>query len=239
MRVIGFRSEREYAEYRIRPLADAYYASEGKRDYIVLASMKPTEFAVAAHEYSHYVLHANGLTLPSCIQEGLAEFFSTLRVSNKGYELGGDLPARSQTLQRNRKGLLPLAELLAVSGESSVFRSRNGAEIFYAESWALVDMLMGSATYSGRFAEFVTESTAGASGAQLFRKAYGKSLEEVAADLDIWMRAEHLPREIVSSISELEAMRISPPSRRSSLVRYSRSCWWWVDTTWRRPSVRV
>jgi tetratricopeptide (TPR) repeat protein len=212
LRVIGFRSERDYAEYRIRPLADAYYTSNGKREYIVLASMKPKEFGVAAHEYAHYVLHANGLKLPSCIQEGLAEFFSTLRVKNQGYELGGDLPARSQTLERDRNGLLPLTELLAVNGESGVFRSRKGAEVFYAESWALVDMLMGSAAYSGRFAEFVAQSNAGASGDQLFRKVYGKSLEEVAADLEIWVRDEHLPREIVSPASDLQEMQISPLS---------------------------
>src|SRR5438477_2233325 len=61
VRIIGFASRQEYNSYRLRPAADAYYIGAEARDYIVMPASAPGEFRVAAHEYSHLLIHASGL----------------------------------------------------------------------------------------------------------------------------------------------------------------------------------
>jgi tetratricopeptide (TPR) repeat protein len=185
LRVIGFRSEKEYEAYRLRPIADAGYVSDGDGDYIIMASLQPGALGVAAHEYAHYVLHVNGLKMPACLSEGVAEVFSTLRLNGDGYELGGDLPSRTQILKRN--AWLPLTALLESAHEFPVPNTRKGAEIFYAESWALVDMLMTSPHYSARFREFVSEINSNSNALQALRKVYDESIDEVARSLNRWV----------------------------------------------------
>jgi tetratricopeptide (TPR) repeat protein len=203
LRVIGFRSEKEYEEYRLRPIADAYYVSDGSRDYIVMAGLQAKEFGTAAHEYAHYVLRTSGLKLPAWLNEGLAEFFSTLRLNEGGYELGGDLPARRQTLRRNTR--LPLAKLLDFANESPMPNTRRGVEIFYAESWVLVDMLITSPQYAAHFRELISEFGAGSNAMQAFRKVYNKSLDEVAKGLENWVVQPRSTRFLPSRPAEFAA----------------------------------
>lgn len=193
LRIVGFRSENEYAPYRLGALASAYYTSDGRRDYILMASLRPNDLSIAAHEYSHYVLHASGLRLPKWLQEGVGEEFSTLRISGSDYFLGGDLPARSQTLQRNRR-LWPVADLLSATETTLNASGRREAELFYAESWALVDMLIASPKYASRFHDLISELGAGSRGWQAFQKVYSISLEEVHQDLVNWVGESHPAR---------------------------------------------
>lgn len=65
LQVIGFRSEKEYEEYRLGPVADAYYVADGSRSYIIMASLEKKDYGVAAHEYTHDVLHASDVKLPA------------------------------------------------------------------------------------------------------------------------------------------------------------------------------
>jgi tetratricopeptide (TPR) repeat protein len=186
LRVIGFGSKKEYDEYRLHPIADAYYASNESGDYIIMADLQTAEFgAIAAHEYAHYVVHASGLKLPACLNEGLAEFFSTLRSSDGGYELGGNLPRRTRTLRKAK--WLPLAELLDSTNEFDMPDARERAQIFYAESWALADMLVTSSQYSTHFRELFAHFSSGSSPAQAFFQCYGASLADVEKSLAQWV----------------------------------------------------
>jgi hypothetical protein len=181
VRVVVFRSTKEYEDYRLRTIADAYYVSDASGDSIIMAASSARAFGVAVHEYTHYVLHATGLKVPAWLNEGLAEYFSTMRFDENAYQLGGDLPARTKALRGG--SWLPLAVLFESANESSIPDARKMADIFYAESWALADMLAASPQYAGHFRELVSEFAAGTNAAQAFRKVYGKSLDEVATEL--------------------------------------------------------
>src|SRR5579872_5313329 len=80
VRVIAFRSRLEYEAYRLRPAADAYYVGADDRDTIVLPAGADGDIQVAAHEYAHFALHADGLDLPPWLNEGRSEFFATVRL---------------------------------------------------------------------------------------------------------------------------------------------------------------
>jgi tetratricopeptide (TPR) repeat protein len=195
LRVIGFRSAQEYGRFQLRSTADAYYVGDGHRNYIVMPSLQPRHFAMAAHEYAHFALHAVGLTIPSWLGEGLAEYVSTLKFVNSGYEIGGDLPARAQNLRR--KNWIPLAELLDFRLESA---SSKDLDLFYAQSWLFADMLMTSPEYRGRLAEFFTELNSGSSSHEAFAKVYGKSLDVVGQDLAGWFTHKRNPLVVQSQI---------------------------------------
>lgn len=179
VRVIGFRSEKDYNAYRLRPTADAYYVGTESRDYIVMPSLEPGKFGIAAHEYAHVVLHAAGMHLPAWLNEGLAEFFSTVRISNHGCELGGDIRVHSHILRDN--AWMPLSHLLELKLAS--IESRQESNVFYAQSWALTDMLLISPEYHARFPELIASLTSGQTSAAALTSVYGKSLEAILSDL--------------------------------------------------------
>lgn len=190
VRVIAFGSVKQYEPYRLRS-ADGYYVGAEAQDYIVMPSIGPDEFRTVAHEYAHLIMHATGLRYPDWLKEGLADFFSTVRVHESGSELGGDFPARSQILRR--RPWMQLPELLAQTGESAQPGDRESAGLFYAQSWALTDMLFLSAEYGPRFREFLTALSMGESGLETFQKVYGKTSDEVMRDVHAWVDHHGVP----------------------------------------------
>ena len=184
VRVIGFRSVEQYRDYRMRPTADAYYMGTESRDYIVMPSLGASQFRVAAHEYAHVLMHARGLRLPSWLSEGLAEFFSTIRITAIATTVGGDLPVRSQALRGKWMGL---SELLSITGDSPMRNDRARNILFYDESWAMVHMLLLSPRYSPRFPALMTALIADEPGPEALTRVYGESLDAIERDAHAWM----------------------------------------------------
>jgi tetratricopeptide (TPR) repeat protein len=191
VRVINFRSAREYQPYRLGLASDAHFIGTENQDYIVMAALDARQFPTAAHEYAHSILHAAGLQFPPWFAEGLAEFFSTVRISERGCTLGGDLPARSQFLEHH--AWMPLADLIASPADSALRDNRETAAVFYSQSWALVDMLVLSPQYALKFGELITALTSGTPATQALPTIYGKSLSLVTGDLHAWTAIKHLP----------------------------------------------
>jgi tetratricopeptide (TPR) repeat protein len=180
---------KEYEPYRLRS-ADAYFVGTESQDYIVMSASASNEFRIAAHEYAHLILHVGGLRCPDWLKEGLAEFFSTVHVDERGSELGGDLPARSQILRR--RAWMTLPELLTLR-EESLEGDRDRAGLFYAQSWALTSMLFLSAEYGPRFRDFVTALSFGEPTLERFAKVFSKSIGDVMRDLHAWMDQRGVP----------------------------------------------
>ena len=195
IRVIGFSSQREYNLYRLRATADAYYLGAEDGDYIVMPALEPEKFGVAAHEYAHSVLHASGLQLPPWLDEGLAEVFSTVRITSRSCEFGGALAMRMDTLRR--RAWVPLDTLIAAKPDSALRQTRDGTAIFYAESWALTDMLMSSPEYAAHSNKLIAALNGGLSTSQAFVKVYGRSLTAVFGDLRDWVRQGMSQRKMV------------------------------------------
>jgi tetratricopeptide (TPR) repeat protein len=189
VRVIAFRSASEYRPYRLRSTSDAYYLGTETRDYIVMPNLDAGEFATAAHEYAHLILHASGLQLPLWLNEGLAEFFSTLRIGDRGWNLGGDLPARSQVLRRNP--WIPLSQLLTLPAESPLRENRDKTALFYAQSWKLTEMLLLSPQYAPRVQALIAALTSGTPSLRALEKVYAKPLDTIAEDVRAWTATGH------------------------------------------------
>jgi Tfp pilus assembly protein PilF len=207
VRVIVFASEEEYRPYRLRATADAYYVGTTGQDYIVMGTDDPAKFSVAAHEYAHLALRASELQLPPWLAEGLAEFFSTLRITPHGVELGGALSGRLRTLQN--RPWMPLADLLSLSEEAHRRQDRSAAELFYAESWALTEMLMLSPKYAPGFQKILASPRL--------------DLETATRDLHQWVAQPRLPviqlPEIDTAPVHVEVLSVRPLEWRLMLAQ--------------------
>lgn len=178
VRVIGFRSEEEYTSYRPRAMSDGFYAATQSRDYIVLPGLGAEHRGALAHEYAHVLLHAIGFNPPAWLNEGFAEVFSAT-----GGE-GSEVPGRLQLLRR--RPWLPLSQITSLAADSPFFDIRENAEMFYAESWALAEMLFRAPVYAPRFAGLLESIGGGASGMTL-EVFYGIPLDAIASDLHAWI----------------------------------------------------
>lgn len=202
VRIIAFRSPQEYAPYRLSENADAYHVGVGSRDYVVMPSLGWRSLSTAAHEYAHVAARHQGLKLPQWLGEGLAEVFSTVSFQDAQAVVGGPKPGRLRQLHAAH--WLPVADVLAAADMRSF--SREQAGMFYAESWALADMLMLSPAYSPRFRAFLAsraEPTA----------FYGKSPAELEHDLRAWIRSPRLPVIVVPDGGGPDpAIHVEPPT---------------------------
>jgi len=123
------------------------FLSRGDRHVIALRTDLPvpragegSPFHVLYHEYTHFVLDQGFPDLPAWLHEGLAEYLSASLVEDDGIEIGRSIPWHRLLLHEGR--LMPLEELLAISRSSPAYDEGDRADLFYAESWALVHFLM-------------------------------------------------------------------------------------------------
>jgi tetratricopeptide (TPR) repeat protein len=196
--VFGFSSVNEYEPYRLRASADAYYVGAADRDYIVVPTLGADSFGIAAHEYAHLLMHRAGARLPPWLSEGLADAFSTIRLTRDGAQFGGAPPGRLSFLRGH--SWLPLEIFLSLAPDAPLRSTQSGSEMFYAQSWALTDMLLLSPEYAPRFRAFVTRiSDAPASGAAVLEGTYSKSLAGITSDLERWVRRRRSMRVVFES----------------------------------------
>jgi hypothetical protein len=92
------------------------------------------------HEYVHQLFHSRGLWLPTWLNEGLAELFSTFRVEGDQAVYGRPKDLYVDLLAQ--ASLLPLPRLLAVHPGSRDYNEEHRAGMFYAQSWALAHYLV-------------------------------------------------------------------------------------------------
>lgn len=178
--VFVFSNRAEYAPYRTHASAAAYYQPSRERDYIVLGEFTGDSEPTLVHEYAHAALERAGAAYPPWLSEGLAEFFSTMTPAKDRTLLGRPPAGRLAALSQS--SLLPVARLLAVTRASPEYTSLH-AGVFYAESWALVHMLVAGERYQPNVDRFLSAVTNGASVDSAVKTAFGRSIDELERDL--------------------------------------------------------
>jgi hypothetical protein len=187
VRVLQFGTASEYASFRPRATADAFFVGSEAANYIALAPAGANRPRTLAHEYAHLVLHSAGIHLPPWFAEGIAEFFSSLEITPRESLIGGNLPGRTQAL-RNQT-LIPLEKLLTMDEDDPLRSRREDASLFYAESWELTHMLLFSPQYSLKAGVLWAAFDTGRIQASALAAIYGRSVETVKSDLRTWIDA--------------------------------------------------
>ncbi len=181
VRIIGFRSEKEFSTYSVRAGIRAYYQPGSLREYIVLMGLGSELHEAAVHEYVHLMIHAAGAPPPLWLDEGLAQLYASLRSVGNSASIGAVPPAQLDYLSTG--GLLDLGTLVEVDHESPLYADAKRLRLFYAESWALTHMLALGDDYRSGFPAFLGAIADGLNTAEALEKSYARSVAQVQRDL--------------------------------------------------------
>jgi tetratricopeptide (TPR) repeat protein len=179
-RVMVFASRRDYDRLRPGAAVAAFYQSGPERDYIVMLDGAPELYRVVFHEYAHLALNHSAPKLPPWLEEGLAEFFSTVEGEGGWVTAGYPIRAHLQTLASNR--WLSGAELSAVTKDSPEYNEESKVGLFYAESWALTRALALAPQYRGKLPGLLNRIAAGETASRAFEEAFGATMDQALAE---------------------------------------------------------
>ena len=188
VRIVLFRSKKEYLPYRPGEVAAAYYLSGRDADLIVLVA--GSESSVAIHEYVHLLVRHSGLQLPLWMNEGLADLYSSMRQVGGQFVVGYADPGRVAILREEK--WVPLEQVLAAGHDSRHYTEKERAGKFYAESWALTHMLNFSQEYRPKVTELLQLLDAGTPSVTALETVYGVPIEKLQRELRSYVRQDRV-----------------------------------------------
>jgi tetratricopeptide (TPR) repeat protein len=141
-----------------------FLAAEGRngdQDFIVLNLFEEESWRAVAHDFAHLLLNYNYPPVQGWFDEGFAEYFGSIRVDDKKYEIGGDPelatasttdllgnqrdarnPPKSLTELLSGQVWLTLPDLLTMKHDTSTYTEGTHHTLFYAQSWMVVHYLL-------------------------------------------------------------------------------------------------
>ena len=217
--IVAFGSDAEYNSYRFNPSAYAFYQRTPKGDYVVMRDLAPEHFSVAIHEYTHSVVEHSGLNLPLWLNEGLADFYSTIECRQAKVLLGATPPGREQVLRGRR--WMDWVTLTSADQSSPYYRQPEKMMLFYAQSWAMVHMLAMDPAYADSFPKFVRAVSDGATtGAALFA-VYHKTLQQMGDELVDYVGSKRLKAHWVNVDARPSAFETHPIADAGKRAEYA------------------
>jgi|GEM_PF-2519629 len=184
-RIVLFQNEKEYEQYRAGQFSAAYYMKARGEDYVVLSDFTPDIKRILNHEYFHlFSAHAE-FNLPVWLEEGLADFFSTLEISSKNLSYGYPIENHLMYLNSLRGHPIPLARVFAINRENRYSNNREMTSQLYAQGWALTHMTFLGPNMMTRSSDFFKQVRGQESAVDAYQSVYGAS----PVDLDQLMRS--------------------------------------------------
>lgn len=199
--VIVFRSDESYRPYK--PLYEGvpanvagYFQSNTDLNYITITidGNASGPYGTIFHEYVHLFVESNLRGLPLCLNEGLAEYFSTFDLSDGGRKATvGRVNNRHLKLLRTRPWL-PLDALLSADNKSPAYNERETRDLFYAQSWALAHyLILGREAVGERQSDFYRFVGLMAEGVPL-EESFKRTFKQDTAALELGLK-EYIKRE--------------------------------------------
>ena len=190
--VMIFGTATEFQPYRPNGFAAAYYTTKADHDFIVVGETTWQSSQAATHEYTHLVFRRAGFSLPPWLNEGLADFFSTLRPYGADTEFGDIMPARLEAL--NNEPWVPMEIILAADQKSPYYNEESKAGALYNQGWALVHMLMTKDPYRSRFWEVIQAIDHGTPSVQVLEKVYGMPFSQLETALRSYVSGDYFKK---------------------------------------------
>jgi tetratricopeptide (TPR) repeat protein len=164
--IVAFKNDKNY--YQSAPLREGqpidvsgFLLPGEDRNFIVLNLFEQESWCAVAHDFALLLLNYNYPRVPGWFDEGMAEYFSSIRLDDKNYEIGGDPELHSvftQDLLKNRAQVLnppksltellsgqvwlALPDLLTLKHDTSTFTEGTHHTLFYAQSWMVMHYLL-------------------------------------------------------------------------------------------------
>ncbi len=169
--ILALKNDKSY--YQAAPLVHIQGQAEGQptdapgfflpgedQDFIVLNLFEEQPWRAVAHDFAYMLLSCNYPPAEGWFDEGLAEYFSSIRVDNRQVEIGGDpelRPSVTQDLLGNQRDLHPaksltellgaqvwisIPDLFAMKHDASTNNEGTRHTLYYAESWMVMHYLL-------------------------------------------------------------------------------------------------
>lgn len=163
--ILAFKNDKSY--YQLAPLhqgqpttSPGFFLPGEDQNFIVLNLFEPEPWRAVAHDFATMLLTYNYPPAQGWFDEGLAEYFSSIRVDNKQVELGGDpelRPSVNEDLLGNQRDShppkslaellgaevwLPLPDLFTMKHDPSTHNQGSHHTLYYAESWIVMHYLL-------------------------------------------------------------------------------------------------
>jgi hypothetical protein len=164
--ILAFKNDKDY--FQSAPLrqgqpisAPGFFVPGEDQDYIVLNLFEEESWRAVTHEFAHMFMNYNYPPVQGWFDEGMAEYFSSIRVDNRQVEIGGDPELNalySQDLLENQrearnppKSLTELLEgqvwltvpdLFTMKHDTANYSEGTHHTLFYAQSWITVHYLL-------------------------------------------------------------------------------------------------
>jgi tetratricopeptide (TPR) repeat protein len=195
VQVITFRSRAEFAPYAFRAEGGGYYLHTHKNDYILIGDSGIRDRSMVAHEFTHMVVTRAGLKLPIWLNEGLADFYSTVELTESQATVGRPPTLYMETMHTSH--WMPWETLFAVDAASSAYSVGENLRLLYSQSWALTHMLELDETYAPRFPQFLRAVSGGQGARDALQSIYHKNLAQINDDLSSYLKRRKLPVRIL------------------------------------------
>jgi tetratricopeptide (TPR) repeat protein len=164
--ILAFKNDKNY--YQTAPLRQGqpigvpgFFLPGEDQNFIVLNLFEEEPWRAVAHDLAHVWLNYNYPPVQGWFDEGMAEYFSSIRVDDKKYEIGSDPelnPAFSEDLLENQRDVrnapksltellsgqvwLTLPDLLTMKHDVSNYAESTHHTLFYAQSWMVMHYLI-------------------------------------------------------------------------------------------------
>lgn len=141
------------------------------------------------HEYTHLLLRRVFPDAPLWLHEGLAEYYSTLRITDdRSALIGYPVAAHIRLLQQRS---MPLTQMFAATDRSPEYTGETAARLLlYAQAWAMVHHAFQSKPQLGsQMIELAKKLVAGGNAEESVRSLYGMSLADLELRLTGYVRS--------------------------------------------------
>ena len=171
----------------------AYFGEGPDMNHIVMPIKLEgvTALQLIYHEYYHYVIHRNFPGIPTWVDEGLAEFFSTYEVDTVSGQCNIGRPIDNHILWLREEKLLPLDQVLTQDGSLRLLngKDRRRIALFYAQSWALVHYLMisDSTKRQPQLKEYLEAVKKGLTAEEAVQAAFRMTLADLQRELKAYV----------------------------------------------------
>src|SRR5215217_9242954 len=191
--VVVFKSDSSYGPFKPGPNVAGYFQPGSDVNYITLTTEVRGEqdpFSVIFHEYTHLLAENTFKDVPLWFNEGLAEYYSTFKITEDQKLALGTAIGNHVFLLRESK-MLPLRTLFEVDYKSPHYNETNKAGIFYAQSWALMHyLIIGKAGKVEQLGKFMELRSAQVPLDQAFQQAFGTSFELMEKELREYVKKD-------------------------------------------------
>ena len=188
-----FRDDATYQPYKRKPNGDernvsGYFLPRNYRNYITLDASSPeSPFAVVYHEYFHSVMDNSLGDIPTWINEGIAEFFSTFQVrpGTTIVEVGHAID--HHLLHLGQHGLLDWDTFYSTTPESPTYNESERKGAFYAQAWLFVHYFNSNVERSVLLGQYLSMLRAGVDEETAFVEGFGESKAVVGNRIESWL----------------------------------------------------